>query len=121
MLWFESTTTEAKYWARMQATVTNPLSVTTSSSAVSCSFAGGCRFEVTANGLASQLHHNATANAITVCGQPCAYNDTASNDTHAVCHVPAMSTVYSNAQFGIARESEDLKTGAYFGNLGNVT
>lgn len=120
-LWFESTTTEEKYWAQMGATVANPLSVTASSSAVSCSFAGGCRFEVTASGLASQLHHNATANAVSVCGQRCSFNDTASNDTHAVCHLPAMSTVYSNANFGIARESEDLKSGDYFGNLGDAS
>jgi hypothetical protein len=45
----------------------------TSSTAVTCSFQGGCVYEVEANGLTAALAIVDTENKITVCGKECAF------------------------------------------------
>ena len=54
-------------------TVTNSLSVTDSTSGLSCSFQGGCSYTVTAAGLTASLSGSST-NQIDVCGNPCVIN-----------------------------------------------
>jgi len=54
-------------------------------------------------------------NKVTVCGEPCAFNEDDSSSTLVSCTVPGLSTVYSNENFAIATESEDLDSGKYFG------
>jgi hypothetical protein len=50
------------------------LSVTASTSGLTCSFAGGCEYEVTSNSLAIMMNNNSTANYISVCDEVCVYN-----------------------------------------------
>ena len=59
-------------------TVTNSLSVTDSTSGLSCSFQGGCSYTVTAAGLTASLSGSST-NQIDVCGNPCVINAAASD------------------------------------------
>lgn len=84
------------------ATLTNVMSLTQSSTAVSCSFAGGCLYSVSAPGLSSLLAGSSSENNITVCDNLCSYSDTDSTASIAQCKLPAMSTVYSNANYLIA-------------------
>lgn len=67
--------------------LTNALSVTASSSAVSCSFQGGCAYSVTANGLTSLLKSDPTSR-IDVCGKTCTLIEADSNASTAVCTLP---------------------------------
>jgi len=103
------------------ATVTNTLSMTQSSTAVSCSFAGGCLYEVAATGLASLLASNSSENNITVCGNLCPYSEADSTVAAAKCKLPAMSTVYSNANYLIAQPEDDLRNGSPFGTLADAS
>jgi hypothetical protein len=75
-------------------------------------------FEVTANGLATQMASSPEQNFVTVCGQPCLFSD-ASTASVAKCSVPAISTTYSNSNFKIENVSEDLKPAQTFGTNAN--
>jgi len=103
-LYFNETSSDLIHYASIPttATVANALSVTQSTAAVSCSFAGGCLYEVTAGGVASLLASDSRVNNVTVCGSVCQYSDADSSATVAKCKLPAISTVYSNANFKIA-------------------
>jgi hypothetical protein len=43
-----------------------------------------------------------------------------SDDASAKCKVPPLSTIYSNEQFSISTETEDLDSGVYFGTADDV-
>ena len=81
-------------------TITNELSVTDSSSALSCSFQGGCPYTVSANGLFSTLQASETS-YIEVCGNECVLDETASSAGEAVCTLPYVSTAFSAANYDI--------------------
>jgi len=83
-----------------------------------CSFAGGCEISIQTNGLSSKLAAQADQNNIRVCGEPCMFSESSKPDV-TVCKVPAIGTTYSNREFGIETENEDLKTGNYFGSNAN--
>ena len=91
--------------------------MTASSSGLSCSYAGGCTLDVTAQGLSSLLKNDPTNNLITICDEQCTYIESSSTQSSAQCKLPPMSTVYSNANFFIETESEDLKARTFFGNI----
>ena len=95
--------------------------MTASTSGLTCSFAGGCEYEVTSQGLASMFKHDSTSNYISICDEPCIFNEGASTSSITKCKVPAISTIYSNENFGIATESEDLDSGVYFGTAEDVS
>ena len=103
------------HYAPSASSVTQELSVASSSSGFECSFAGGCTFEVTSTGLASILKGDSASNYISVCDEKCIFDETISSATVARCNVPKLSTVYSNLNFKISTESENLKSGNYFG------
>jgi len=103
-----------QHYATNAATLENPLEITASTSGLSCSFAGGCNYEVTAKGL-STLLTDSKNNNIEVCGNVCEYQPDESNSDKAVCRVPQISTTYSDREFKIAESTEMLKTGVYFG------
>jgi len=94
--------------------------VTNSTDSLSCSFAGGCILELEAEGLSGMLKNDSIANKITVCEETCEYQESNSTSNTTRCKLPQMSTVYSNAQFNIETESEDLKPRTFFGNINNV-
>jgi hypothetical protein len=110
---FVDTLTNSMYYARIAGTITNPLNVVSSSSGLECSFAGGCMFEVAAQGLGSKIKLDSTKTHIEVCNEECIYSEADSTADTVRCKLPALSTTYSNANFGIQLESEDLKTGKY--------
>ena len=85
-------------------TVENELSVTDSTSGLSCSFQGGCSYTVTADGLTASLQGDETTSYIDVCGNPCVLDADASDASAAVCTLPYVSTAYSAAEFDIVRE-----------------
>ena len=67
------------------------------------------------------LKNDSNINYITVCDEVCVFNETASSAESVTCNVPKVSTVYSNEQFSIATESEDLDSGVYFGTAQDVS
>jgi hypothetical protein len=66
------------------------------------------------------LKNNSRINYISVCDETCVFNETASSASSVKCNVPEVSTIYSNEQFFIATETEDLDSGVYFGTADDV-
>ena len=81
-------------------TIANPATVGSSTTGLSCSFAGGCAYTVTGNGLYSTLQQ--AGNSIDVCGTPCILSTTLSDASKAVCLLPTISTTYSVTTFKTA-------------------
>lgn len=52
---------------------------------------------------------------VTICGEECVIVEAESSTTTVKCILPVLSTIYSNENFAIAHESEDLDSGSYFG------
>lgn len=95
------------------------MEITAATSDVSCSFNGGCPFEVSAKGLSTLLRGDPENNFITVCDRKCEFQDDASTDEKAQCLVPEVSTTYSDENFKISVPSEDLKSKDIFGTYTN--
>jgi hypothetical protein len=74
VLSFLKTASTEEIFAQTSSNLTNALSVTASTSGLTCSFAGGCEYEVTSNSLAIMMNNNSTANYISVCDEVCVYN-----------------------------------------------
>ena len=87
----------------MDITVENTLSVTDSTSGLSCSFQGGCSYTVTAAGLTASLTDSET-NQIDVCGNPCVINADESDADQVTCTLPYVSTAYSATEFEIVTQ-----------------
>lgn len=68
-------------------TIQNTLSVTDSTSGLSCSFQGGCSYTVTSDGLTSTLTDSET-NYIDVCGNNCVIDTDASDADQTTCTLP---------------------------------
>ena len=82
-------------------TLTNTLSIGAGASGLSCSFAGGCVYTVDGNGIAGAIQGN-DSNMITVCGNECALDLSASTAGQAACRLPPLATSYSAGTFDIA-------------------
>lgn len=100
-LWFNETGTKVRHYANITSSLTKTLTVTSATNGLSCSFAGGCNLEVQADGLSTILKNDSTNNFISVCDEKCEFLPSASDSSKAVCELPKMSTVYSNANFKI--------------------
>ena len=116
VLSFLKSDSSEEMFAQTSSNLTNALSVSASTSNLTCSFAGGCEYEVTSNSLAIMLRNDSSSNYISICDEVCVYNESASSATSIKCNIPEVLTIYSNDQFSIATESEDLDSGAYFGS-----
>ena len=110
---FRSQSTSTAHHASNAVEISNALAITDSTSALACSFAGGCSYEVTSNGLASLLKSDSSNNFVEICGSKCEFNDEASSDSLISCKLPLLSTSYSNTNFGIATPS--VLSGEAFG------
>ena len=88
--------------------ITNPLSIGGGGFVVptECSFAGGCEFSVTSNGLAGAMQGNSEQNTVTVCGQRCELDIAASSATQMTCTLPPVITTYSAITFDMVEASE---------------
>lgn len=105
------------HWASGEGVIDNLLDIT-DQTPPTCSFAGGCDYEINAVGLASLLSGDPEQNYVNVCSFPCTYSDQ-STDNIAKCKVPAMPTLYSNLNYNIAEPSEDLPVFKHFGSNAN--
>lgn len=74
-------------WLNGDVTLQNTLSVTASTSGLSCSFQGGCSYTVTSDGLTSTLTDSET-NYIDVCGNNCVIDTDASDADQTTCTLP---------------------------------
>jgi hypothetical protein len=79
--------------------------VVSSTSALECSFAGGCTYTIESEGLYATLLDS--ANSIKVCGSTCAIKTDLSDQTNAVCELDKLATTYSVDNYKI-NESVDL-------------
>lgn len=117
---FNKTDSFEVYWAdTTNIAVENTLSVTASTSSLSCSFNGGCKYEVTSTGLSSILASHPEDNYISVCDSKCEYSADDSTATKAVCKLPKLSTLYSNTNFEISTPRVGLNSGRHFGSGSN--
>jgi hypothetical protein len=103
------------HFSASPSSLTQALAVSSSSSGLQCSFAGGCNYEVSSVGLSSILKGDSAINYLTVCDEKCVFNEKESTSTSAKCKMPKLSTVYSNQNYNVSTESENLKSGKYFG------
>ena len=85
--------------------LTNALVITSSSAGLECSFAGGCPYEINANGLAGLLQSDESS-TIEICGNKCELDIASSSGTTAVCMLPALASTYSALMFDIVTPSE---------------
>ena len=81
-------------------TISNALSVSSSTSGLSCSFAGGCPYTVTAASLTATLV-GSTTDYIDVCGNKCAIDEANSDSSQLTCTLPYVSTTYSASNYDI--------------------
>ena len=72
---------------------------------LSCSFAGGCSYTVSGNGIAGALQ-SSSQNQITVCGSKCELDLAASSGSEAVCTLPSLATSYSAIAYDIVQSKE---------------
>jgi hypothetical protein len=107
------------HYADGKINITNALEITAATTDLACSFSGGCKFEVQAKGLATLFRGDPVNNFITICDRKCIFQDAASTDSMAQCLVPEVSTTYSDQNFKIAVQSEDLKSEHIFGTYAN--
>lgn len=86
-------------WAVMGGnTITNPMGTPSGQSGLLCSFAGGCQYSISANGLAGALAGD-DSNKVMMCEQECEVDLDASSATTAVCMLPSLMTTYSAREF----------------------
>lgn len=114
-LWFEESEGIQVFFADTTLiNFDNPLDIT-SVADVSCSFAGGCTYQVEGVGVATMMA--AGKSSLSICDEVCEYIDDESTGELASCKLPPLSTVYSDAAFTIDELKEDLKPRAIFGTL----
>jgi hypothetical protein len=66
------------------------------------------------------LKNDSNANYISICDEVCVFNEEDSTGAITKCVIPEISTIYSNENFAIATETEDLDSGDYFGTSVDV-
>ena len=98
---FESRTSGISHSSRVKPSLANIQPVSNSLPEYTCSFAGGCLYDVEMQGLSSLLRGDPSNNYISVCGRKCLYADDTSTTDRAHCHLPPLSTTFSNAAFAI--------------------
>jgi len=98
-------------------TLSNPVVITSSSSGLECSFAGGCLLEITSDGLSSSLFDEENI-YITVCENICVFDEDLSTSSVAVCEMPMLKTTYSMTAYNMA-EIGAVYGVEYFGSEGS--
>jgi hypothetical protein len=73
------------------------------SAEVTCSYAGGCKYEVVGSGWYSSL--KTAGNGIKVCDKPVTLSTTESDGTKAVFTVPSLATTESIKNFAISKST----------------
>jgi hypothetical protein len=70
--------------------------------AQTCSFAGGCLLDISSPGLTQMLKSSPATNYVTVCDNRCSLS-ASSSATSTLCKLPPLSTSYSDSQMGIQK------------------
>jgi len=96
-----------------------PLNIISSSSGISCSFAGGCPYQIEASGLASSLL-GSPDNKIDFCGQECPLDVANSSVLQARCTVPALPSLYSVDNYKIKKAGPLANKGVWSGTTSEV-
>lgn len=120
-LWFNETGAEVRHYANISSSVSKPLTLASGYTGLSCSFAGGCNLQINSEGLSTILKNDSANSFISVCDEKCEFLADLSDSSKAICKMPKMSTVYSNEQFKIETQKEDLRFRKTFGNLDDVS
>ena len=89
--------------SQISVNIANTLTVTDSTSGLSCSFQGGCPYTIKAAGLTASLKNSKTSR-IDVCGNPCVVDAKASDASQTTCTLPYLATSYSAETFEIVTE-----------------
>jgi DUF2075 family protein len=79
-------------------TLDNPASAPTST-ATSCSFAGGCSYTISGAGFYASLQNS--DNSISLCAETCVVDDALSTASEVVCTLPEISTTYSVTNYKV--------------------
>ena len=106
-LYFVHSSDQYTHFATMLADVkiTKDLSVSSSTTGLSCSFAGGCTYAIESSGLTATLQKDDSH--IKVCGSECTLTDD-SDGSFAVCSLPPLATTFSVDNYKIS-ESHTLE------------
>ena len=103
VLQFVSTIGDFSMFAINAVELTKELELVSTSSDLSCSFAGGCTYAVESQGLyATLLDSN---NRIDICGNTCELQSSLSDSSYAVCSVPALETEWSADNYAITESA----------------
>ena len=122
VLYFVKDSSKVRIYAISSTVLTNTLSLTSSSTGMQCSFAGGCSFNVKATaGLMAIMNNSPADNYIKVCEKKCTFIKSTSTAGDINCSTPPLSTTYSNENFEIEVESENLNSGVTFGTATDKT
>jgi hypothetical protein len=97
-------------------TLSNPASTPTST-ATSCSFAGGCSYTITGDGFYASMQNS--ANSISVCAVACEIDDDASSASEIVCTLPDLATTYSVTDYQI--DASDIMELTWTSSSGDAT
>lgn len=81
-------------------TLDNTLSVTDSTTGLSCSFQGGCPYTITSAGLLTTLKDSKT-DQIDMCGNPCVIDESTSTADAVTCTTPTLATAYSASTYNV--------------------
>lgn len=96
----------------------NAIGSLTSPTGLSCSFAGGCEYEITGPGVTASLRAPQTdieKNRVEFCGQECITDFTKSDSTKAVCKIPSMPTSFSSNNLSIVEGHSIVNEGVWSG------
>ena len=97
-----------------------PLNIQSTTSGLSCSFAGGCSYEISGSGIASSLLSGNSNNKIDFCGQDCIVDVANSSVSTTVCSVPALPSLYSEENYKIERAGPLANKGVWSGTTSEV-
>jgi hypothetical protein len=83
--------------------ITNPLVVSAEPMSLTCSFAGGCIYTASAEGLTTDIKEGKAQ--IQVCGKECTIREDLSSDAEAHCELPFIQTIGSRDTFTLVEAS----------------
>lgn len=83
--------------------IENEIDITSTTTDLVCSFAGGCTYAIEASGLYATLLN--TENSIKICESECILREDLSDAAFAVCELPPLATTYSVDSFTIAESA----------------
>jgi hypothetical protein len=82
-------------------TINKALSITATTSGLSCSFAGGCTYAIESSGLTAALMNS--SNTVTICSNVCQLRLDLSDSNSAVCQIPSLATTHSVEEYRISK------------------